>query len=91
METFKQKEKEGQRKRLDIMEYNFKGGVGGAEPPVSMEVVCNPNAFENAFQAKVLVSVKSEQINFTSECLLSALKADVDVFVDAAAATGQFN
>lgn len=51
------------------------------EGDVFFELFCNPNAWSNAFQAKVLITVKDDKIKFTSEGPLSAIKADVDQFL----------
>lgn len=48
-----------------------------------LEVVCNPNAYATAFDAKVLITVRSAQgLKVTTEGRLSNLKGDVDTFLD---------
>lgn len=47
------------------------------------EVVCNPNAYATAFDAKVLITMRSSQgLKVTTEGRLSNLKGDVDTFLD---------
>jgi hypothetical protein len=48
-----------------------------------LEVVCNPNMAPTAFDARVLVTLRAGGVRLTTEGKLSALKADVEVHVDA--------
>jgi hypothetical protein len=53
------------------------------EEGVSFEIVCNPNAHATAFQARYLITINHEKIRVASEGQLSALKSDVDNYVEA--------
>lgn len=55
----------------------------GAEGVEYLEVVCNPNAYATAFDAKVLITIRSSQgLKVTTEGRLSNLKGDVDTFLE---------
>lgn len=59
------------------------GERNGAEGVEYLEVVCNPNAYATAFDAKVLITIRSsEGLKVTTEGRLSNLKGDVDTFLD---------
>lgn len=75
--TFKEREKATRPQRWQTMEYRQNGDDG-----VSFEFFCNPNAYANAFQAKVLITVNDDKIKVTTEGQLSALKSDVEQYVD---------
>lgn len=74
--TFKEKEKAARPKRWEAMEYRQ------TEDGVSFEVFCNPNAHATAFQAKYLITINDDKMKVASEGQLSALKSDVDQYVD---------
>lgn len=57
-------------RRLALME--FAGG--------DLTVVCNPNAYPTAFQAKALITFQSHGVQVTGEGGLSALRQDVEAF-----------
>jgi len=75
--TFKEKEKASRPRRWESMEYR------AMEEGVSFEIVCNPNAHATAFQARYLITINHEKIRVASEGQLSALKSDVDNYVEA--------
>ncbi|KAG0578376.1 hypothetical protein M758_4G016300 [Ceratodon purpureus] len=74
--TFKEKEGAVRPKRWDNMEYRQ------TEDGVFFEVFCNPNAHATAFQAKYLVTINDEKLRIASEGQLSALKSDLDQYID---------
>ena len=55
--------------------------TGDSSPGLQyLELFCNPNAATNAFNAKVLVTVKSHDgISVLTETPLTTLKADLDL------------
>lgn len=75
--TFKEKEKATRPQRWQSLEYRE-----STEDGLYFELFCNPNAYANAFQAKVLVTIDDGKIKVTSEGPLSAVKADVDQYLD---------
>ncbi|KAL2613522.1 hypothetical protein R1flu_025214 [Riccia fluitans] len=75
--TFKERESATRPQRWESMEF-CQDGVDG----VRFEFFCNPNAYANAFQAKVLISVNDDKIQVTTEGQLSALKSDVEQYVE---------
>eukprot|EP00899_Mesostigma_viride_P024366 jgi/Mesvir1/5113/Mv15272-RA.1 len=76
LQLFKEKEGQAQRRRLESMEFVDKDKV-------DVEIICNPNAYANAFQAKVLISVKvGDSVKFSSEGQLSTLRADVATYLE---------
>lgn len=47
-----------------------------------LEVFCNPNSFKNAFDAKLMVSIKTTGgLTVMSEGRLSNIKADIDAYL----------
>ncbi|KAL3143063.1 hypothetical protein ABBQ38_003338 [Trebouxia sp. C0009 RCD-2024] len=84
IQTFAAKQKAERPRRWDLMEYKYKEDEGnGAEGVEYLEVVCNPNAYATAFDAKVLITIRSSQgLKVTTEGRLSNLKGDVDTFLE---------
>jgi hypothetical protein len=81
LKTFSEKQQAERPKRWDAMEYKFKGSAPG-EDLEYFEVFCNPNAYTSAFDAKVLVTIRSRDgISVTTEGRLSNFKADLDNYL----------
>lgn len=58
-------------------------GEEGTSQLKSLEVFCNPNAYSTAFDAKVLITLATaEGVSVTTEGRLSALKSDVESYLD---------
>lgn len=79
--VFNEKAEKGQRKKLDAMEYKCSWTSDGGNE-VHFEVYCNPNAYSNAYQAKALITIQSKSLQVMTEGKLSAIKSDLDSFVD---------
>ena len=77
--TFKEKEKATRPQRWESLDFVSKGDVANGE--VVFEAFCNPNAYSNAFQAKVLITARDDRMKFMSEGPLSAIKADLDEYL----------
>ncbi|GAQ80527.1 hypothetical protein KFL_000560170 [Klebsormidium nitens] len=80
LQTFKDKEQATRPKRWESLDWKHKGDL--AAGGVHLEVFCNPNAYANAFQAKVLITAKDDRMQVTAEGQLSALKADISTFLE---------
>ena len=64
-------------------EFGMCAGSGQEDPVAHLELFCNPNAYSTAFDARVLVTLKAAGgVAVTTEGRLSALKADVENFLD---------
>lgn len=81
LQVFKEKEEKGQRKKLDAMDYHCSWTTDGGNEG-HFQVYCNPNAYANAYQAKALITVQSNSVRVMTEGKLSAIKSDLDSFVD---------
>ncbi|KAK9904865.1 hypothetical protein WJX75_004243 [Coccomyxa subellipsoidea] len=82
LQTFAAKQSAERPKRWQSMEYRYKGS-GEQDPVAQLELFCNPNAYSTAFDARVLVTLKAAGgVAVTTEGRLSALKADVENFLD---------
>ena len=61
------------------------GDDGSADGLEYLEVFCNPNQYATAFDAKVLITMRSSQgLKVLTEGRLSNLKGDVDTFLEQA-------
>lgn len=77
LNTFREKEKAQKPRRWESMEFRH------TEDGVFVEFFCNPNAYANPFQAKVLLTLSDEKMKITSEGQLIAIKTYVDQYVKA--------
>jgi hypothetical protein len=57
------------------IEYQYTGDI-------FLEVFCNPNIWANPFVAKVLITLRDDQIRFSSEAELTRTIEDVDRFLE---------
>jgi hypothetical protein len=60
--------------RKENFEYQYSGDI-------FLEVFCNPNIYPNPFAAKVLLTIRDEQIKVTAEADLSQVLADLEDFI----------
>ncbi|KXZ54593.1 hypothetical protein GPECTOR_4g658 [Gonium pectorale] len=78
-QTFAEKQKATRPKRWDMMEWNH------VDERVGIEVFCNPNAHTTAFEAKLLITLWSQQdtagLRVTTEARLSTVASDVENFL----------
>lgn len=89
LQTFKDKQEAEQPKKWDNMAYIFED-QNTSEGVSKFEVVCNPNAFPSAFDAKLLISLQTNNgIKVTGEAYLSQLKADLQNFIQQHIATSE--
>eukprot|EP00891_Asterochloris_glomerata_P002737 jgi/Astpho2/2737/Aster-x1094 len=80
LQTFSEKQKAERPKRWPMMEFRCQDEQHGIE---LLEVYCNPNAHSTAFDAKTLITLKTSQgVRVTAEARLSALKSDLDTFLE---------
>ncbi|KAI5074709.1 hypothetical protein GOP47_0010670 [Adiantum capillus-veneris] len=77
LNTFREKEKAARPRRWETMEFRH------TDEGVYVELFCNPNAYANFFQAKVLITVNDEKLKIVTEAQLSAIKAEVEQYVKA--------
>mmetsp|Transcript_9860 Transcript_9860/g.24594 ORF Transcript_9860/g.24594 Transcript_9860/m.24594 type:complete len:193 (+) Transcript_9860:164-742(+) len=78
-ESFKEKETWERPRKLDSTKLSVSSGT------TEIGLLCNPNAYPTAFQAKVLVkmSERASGIELTTEVPLSKFKNDLDDFLKA--------
>eukprot|EP01026_Neomeris_dumetosa_P057569 TRINITY_DN5302_c0_g1_i5.p2 TRINITY_DN5302_c0_g1~~TRINITY_DN5302_c0_g1_i5.p2 ORF type:complete len:165 (-),score=14.80 TRINITY_DN5302_c0_g1_i5:216-677(-) len=77
IKTFQEKAEAKRPKRWESTEYRYTGAEG--EELQYLEVFCNPNAYQTAFDAKVLVTLKTQGgINLTTEMMFSSFKQSLD-------------
>eukprot|EP00210_Caulerpa_lentillifera_P003351 g3197.t1 len=82
LQTFKDKQEAEAPKKFDIMTYKFEEEAPKDDSLDSLEVMCNPNAFPSAFEAKLLVSLKARNgIKISGESHLSQMKSDLQIFL----------
>ena len=62
-------------KQSKPIEYQYTGDV-------FLEMFCNPNIWANPFVAKVLITLRDDQIRVSSEVELTRIIEDVDRFVE---------
>ncbi|MDX1977171.1 MAG: hypothetical protein SFT94_05815 [Pseudanabaenaceae cyanobacterium bins.68] len=62
---------------LPSLEYQHTGEV-------FLEIFCNPNIWANAFSAKVLLTLRDQQIRLTTEVELSRLLEDLAQYLEVA-------
>eukprot|EP01018_Ginkgo_biloba_P019090 Gb_13059 [translate_table: standard] len=77
LQTFQEKKAAVKPQRWTSMEFQHT-----SEDRVHVEFFCNPNAYKHAFQAKVLMTIGDGKINIVSEGQLSAIKSDIDQFIE---------
>jgi len=84
LQTFAEKQKAERPQRWKSMEFKVKGQPEEGQVQY-LEIFCNPNASSTAFDAKALITVKTaDGLELTTEGRLSALKADLDLFLEQA-------
>lgn len=83
LKTFAEKQKAERPKRWDMMEYRLSGEEAAAVGLRLLEVMCNPNAYTTAFDAKVLITVATTAgVKITTEGRVSSLKQDVEAYLE---------
>lgn len=83
LQTFATKAKAERPKRWDTMDFKLKPSPETqSEGSVEFfEIFCNPNAYDNHINAKLLITLRHAGVKISTEAKLHAIKADVDAFV----------
>lgn len=82
LQTFKDKQEAEAPKKFEIMTYKFEDPDPSDDNVDSFEVMCNPNAFPSAFEAKLLVALSAQNgIKISGESHLSQMKSDLRTFL----------
>ena len=82
LQTFKDKKEAETPQRWEPMNYRYEASGGSSDGVSMIEVMCNPNAFQTAFEAKLMVSVQSQTgLKFSGEAFLSNVKTDLQEFI----------
>ena len=65
------------------MDFSFKGDASRQELE-TFEVFCNPNAYATAFEAKLLITLKTRDgVKVVTDGKLTSFKADIESFTSA--------
>ena len=82
LQTFKDKQAAEKPQRWDLMRYSYENQKGSVGDIAALEVVCNPNAFPTAFDAKLMITMESKSgIKIVGEANLSQTKSDLKNFI----------
>ena len=82
LQTFKDKQAAEKPQRWDLMRYSYENQKGSVGDIAALEVVCNPNAFPTAFDAKLMITMESKSgIKIVGEANLSQTKSDLQNFI----------
>eukprot|EP01025_Chloroclados_australasicus_P046122 TRINITY_DN5089_c0_g1_i1.p2 TRINITY_DN5089_c0_g1~~TRINITY_DN5089_c0_g1_i1.p2 ORF type:complete len:150 (-),score=4.25 TRINITY_DN5089_c0_g1_i1:254-703(-) len=83
IKTFQEKSEAKRPKRYDSVEYRYQGSED--EELQYFEIFCNPNAYQTAFDAQLLITIQTQGgIKLTTELMFSAVKQALDVTMNAA-------
>lgn len=80
LQTFKDKQEAAEPRKWEMMSYTY--DAQETEGVTFLQVMCNPNAFPSAFDAKLMVTIQSESgMKITGEAHLSQTKSDLQTFI----------
>lgn len=81
LKVFAAKQEAERPRRWQSLEYRFEDG--GTDAPISyLEMFCNPNMHSTPFDAKLLITVKTQQgVNVVAEGSLGTVKSDLESFL----------